>query len=163
MAVFPAVQWPIQSQSLTRHHPPKPPKAQPATKGQNISFQHQPGKDFAEQPLDFKWWYNFAQNLRIDKKKPSSSARTKSMFLCLSFPPNPWQAAAPLFLLPRKEVLFSNQDLVLMEASHPWKKDCLARTEFICWPNEAEKSSSRGGGGCQRAKFKHQPTSQPAS
>jgi len=38
---------------LNTNHPPNAPKAQPA-RAQNISLQQQPGKDFTEQPLDFK-------------------------------------------------------------------------------------------------------------
>jgi len=44
----------ILQTSLTKHDPPNGPKAQPA-RGQNISYQQQPGKDFTEQqPLDFE-------------------------------------------------------------------------------------------------------------
>jgi hypothetical protein len=59
--------------------------------------------------------------LRIDKNHFFS---LNQINVLVSVLPNPKQAA-PLFLPLRKEVLFSSQDLVLMEASRPRKKDCL--------------------------------------
>lgn len=92
-------------------------------KGTKYQFTATTWKGFRRTaPLDFKRWYNFAQNLRIDKNHFFS---LNQINVLVSVLPNPKQAA-PLFLPLRKEVLFSCQDLVLMEASRPRKKDCLA-------------------------------------
>lgn len=105
------------------HHPPSPSKSTTCNKGTEYQFTATTWKGFRRTaPLDFKRWYNFAQNLRIDKNHFFS---LNQINVLVSVLPNPKQAA-PLFLPLRKEVLFSCQDLVLMEASRPRKKDCLA-------------------------------------
>ena len=72
-------------------------------------------------PLDFKWWYNFAQSLSIDKEK--SSAWTKSMFLCLSCP-KPHLSWPPLFL-PRKKGLVLLQSRSCFDGSKSSMKERL--------------------------------------
>ena len=101
-------------------------------------------------PLDFEWWYNFAQNLSIDLKTIFSLNQINVLVSVLPKTPSLLTTIIPpekkRFSSPPIKILFWWKQ-VIHERKIVWDE----RSLFVLpkeWLAEAEKSSRQGG--CQR-------------